>query len=133
MTTQRDEIPSELLAFLHSCIDSVEQLQILLLLSRDNSYRTVEEISRELRSTPASVQKRLQDLKMRNVLADNAFGEKGAIRLSASSPEVAKTILALATLYRQRPHRVIAQIFANPPAPLQSFAESFKIKRKENQ
>jgi hypothetical protein len=132
LTSQRDEIPAELLGFIHACIDSVEQLQVLLLLATGNEPWTVESLSRELRSSPASVKKRVRDLQDRKVLSAGAEGADGVIRFTPVSPEVAKTVRELDDLFRQRPHRVIAQIFAKPPTPLQSFSDAFKLKKEED-
>lgn len=130
MSSQRDEFPAELLAFVHRCIDSVEQLQVLLLLI-DSSPQTVESLSAELRSSKASVQKRIQDLQISQVLAQGALKPDGTIRFAATSPTTESLVRELATLYRQRPHRVIAQIFTRPPASLKSFAEAFKLKKED--
>lgn len=131
MTTQRDEIPPELLRFLHSSIDSVEQLQILLLLAEDNSSDwTIDSVSRELRSTYGSVEKRIMDLQNSGVLTPEASLD-GKLRFLPSSPAIKEIVLELTQIYRQRPHRVIAQIYNKPPAALQSFADAFLWKKEE--
>lgn len=133
MTSQRDEIPAELLAFLHTCIDSVEGLQVLLLLLDGGGIpSSIDTLSNELRSSKASVLKRVQDLQSCRVLALDALAANGAVHFHPATPEAKGLVRELALLYRQRPHRVIAQIFARPPsAPLQSFADAFRLK-KEN-
>ncbi|MGZ3662606.1 MAG: hypothetical protein ACXWR1_05170 [Bdellovibrionota bacterium] len=132
MSQQRDEFSAELLAFLHHCIDSVEQLQVLLLLiDSPTAPLTVDSLSAELRSTKASVQKRIHDLQKNLVLSGEALKQDGTVQFIATSPTMERTVRDLAELFRQRPHRVIAQIYARPPTSVQSFAEAFKIKKEE--
>lgn len=135
MTSVRDEIPAHLAQFIHSCLDSVEQLQVLLLLfEHPQEAWTIDSLSRELRSSPASVHKRVRDLQTRRVLAENTLNPgTGAVHFHATSPSVEQTTRELCELFRQRPHRVIAQIFAKPPASLQSFADAFMIKKEDKE
>ena len=81
MSAQKDEIPAELLAFVHHCIDSVESLQVLtLLLENRNHPWTVDLLSDELRSSRASVQKRVQDLQGCGVLLPEALSPTGELK-----------------------------------------------------
>ncbi len=132
MTGQRDELPAEVLSFIHQRIDSVEQLQILLLLVQDPCAQwTIERISRELRSSSASVQKRIGDLCARKVLAPEAVSDTGEIRFLAFDADVDQLVRELSGIFRHRPHRVIAQIFAKPSPSLRSFADAFKLKKDD--
>ncbi len=101
-------------------------------MDRPGEAWTVNKLSQELRSSQSSVQKRLQDLKNRNVLAPTAFAEDGSVHFSAFSPEMETLIRELAVLHQQRPHRVIALIYNKPPAAIQSFADAFKFKKEED-
>lgn len=133
MSQQRDEIPAELLEFLHNCIDSVECLQVLLLLAEPSDTPwTIESLSVELRSSKASVQKRVQDLLRNQVLLPESLAADGVLHFLPFTPRVEHLVREMAELYRQRPHRVIAQIFARPHASLQSFADAFKLKKDEH-
>lgn len=124
----RDDIPNEILNFLHECIDSVEQLRVLLLLS-DNPVRvwTVTELTKELRSTETSIQKRLDDLYSRGVLArDSSLA--GKHRFNPSSEDMRTLVKSLEQINQARPYRVIDAIFSRPSEALKAFADAFKFR-----
>jgi hypothetical protein len=132
LSSQKDEIPAELLSFIHHCIDSVEGLQVLLLLlEKQNTPWTVESLSHELRSSHASVFKRLLDLETCKVLSAGALSPDGTLSDHPISSDVKDIVNEIAALYRLRPHRVIAQIYARPPLSIQSFAEAFRLKKED--
>jgi hypothetical protein len=122
------EIPEDVLRFLESCIDSVEQLQILLLLhSEPERSWTSAQISRELRSTDTSIEKRVEGLYVRDVLRRPP--EKGdPIRFRPGTPELAKVIQRLSEQNQKRPYRVIDAIYSHPRKALKAFADAFKFK-----
>jgi hypothetical protein len=133
LTPENEDIPEEILLFIRDRIDSVEQLQILLLLVEQQSTEwSVEALSGALRSTTRSVEKRLKDLLDTKVLAPEAFGAGGVIRYAAYSPEAERATQELAAVFKKRPHTVIALIFTKPPAALQSFANAFKLKKEDS-
>lgn len=126
-------MPPRVLGFIQSSIDAVEQLHVLLLLFEASpAARTVEQICRELRSTPASVRKRLHDLVSRKVLAPEAVTADNEASFLTATPEVSELVRELSELYRLRPHRVIAQIFAQPPPALRSFSDAFVLKKDKD-
>lgn len=119
-----------MLAFLHACIDSVEQVEVLLLLhNHPEKSWTVREITAELRSTENSISKRLADLYSRKVLvADPKQPERH--RYSPASEELRDVIRRLSEENAIRPYRVIDAIYSKPPKDLLAFSESFKMSRK---
>jgi hypothetical protein len=132
LSSQKDEIPAEHLSFIHHCIDSVEGLQVLLLLQeKQDTPWTVERLSHELRSSHASVYKRLLDLETCQVLNAGALSLDGSLSAQPISSDVKNVVNEISALYRLRPHRVIAQIFARPPSSIQSFAEAFRLKKED--
>ena len=133
MSSAREEIPAALLSFIHRAFDSVEQLQVLLLLVESPEKGWLpEELSNELRSSANSMQKRLKDLVAKEVLATSAFCPEGRARYVPFSEEVNARVKELSELYRQRPHRVIAQLYSKPPLYLESFSASFKFKKDDS-
>lgn len=123
-----DELPREVSDFIISFIDSVEQLNVLLLLQSGGRKWSVTEITAELRSTENSIDRRLGDLYDRQVLLPmNVPGEhEFKVFDHLRSP-----IALLQTVYRERPLRVIELIYSQPPMALRAFADAFRIRKDE--
>lgn len=117
------DIPEDVRAFVRSSIDSVELLNVLLLL-RENAERdwTAEELSAELRSSPGSIARRLAHLQRRRLAASAA----GRYRYAAAARADA-LVQRLLELYHERRTTVIDLIFSSPPDPLRSFSDAFKV------
>jgi hypothetical protein len=104
------ELPPQLVSFIRERITSVEQVSILALFHSSPARAwTVNEISRDLRSTEVSVAKRLDDLYAAGVLAP-AKDVPGRHRYFPPSEEMGKQISKLVEAYLSRPNRVIAVI-----------------------
>ncbi len=89
----KEDIPEKVLHFINERIDSVELLQVLLLLhSNPARIWTISDITSELRSANSSIIKRLEDLYSRKVLV-RELAEKDQHRFSPSSDEVKSVIV----------------------------------------
>ena len=128
---QFDDLPKTLVDFVTASIDSVEQVHVLLSLHADPSRTwTVAELTRELRSADASIERRIEDLRARGVLAR---GEApGTVSFRPASPGARDCIELLAKAYRERPTRLIELIYSKPPQALQAFADSFKFRKDDD-
>lgn len=124
----RDDLPRDVLHFLDTCIDSVEQLSVLLLLHSDPERVWVaSEITTELRSADTSIARRLDDLYARKVLV-RVPELKECHKFSPSTPDVREVVQNLSEEYRLRPYRVIDAIYSRPTKALQAFADAFKFR-----
>ncbi|HEX3465915.1 MAG TPA: hypothetical protein VHS78_17845 [Candidatus Elarobacter sp.] len=104
-------------------IDSVELLEVLLLLREDRARAwTAEQLSAELRSSPHSIARRLAHLQRRRLAAV----ESGSWRYAGAAKDD-RLVRRLAELYRERPTTVIDFIFSPPSDTLQSFSDAFKV------
>jgi hypothetical protein len=125
------DLPEDIRQFLREHVSSIEQLEILLRLY-DISPRseTSAELAGALYLSPESIERRL-----------NAYAEKGIVTHSGSEPwryalapkesGYGRSIGELARLYRERRVSVINEIFSNPIAAVQSFADAFIIGKKK--
>jgi hypothetical protein len=115
--------------FVTRCIDSVEELRVLLMLQEQSQREwTFAEINNEMRSTLASIEKRVRDLIAKRVLAPTALrGDK--VHFVPYSVEVEELLMVLAGHFRVRPYTVIDMIFSKPNPAIQSFANSFRFKK----
>jgi hypothetical protein len=126
----QEVVPETIRIFVHACIDSVEQLEVLAIL-HDNPERewTIQSLSQELRSADSSVEKRMRDLANRKVL--EPLGE-GTFHFQPVSPEVHAAISELVAYYRVRPFRVMDLLFTKPMNAMKSFADAFRFKKEDS-
>ena len=118
--------PSDVESFIAYCIDSVEQVEVLLLLSetRDRSW-TIEDLSAYLRSSVRSVGLRLGSLVAHGLVRRDGM----AFRYAASDADDL-LVQRLAQVYQERKTAVIDRIFSLRD-PMRSFADAFRLKEQQ--
>jgi hypothetical protein len=124
-------LPDDVYRFLHQYIDSVEQLEVLLLarLSPGRSWSS-EDMARELYSHPSSIAQRFQSLLGRNLLRESA---PGFFTYAPRSAQLDQVVARVAEMYRQRRVAVISLIASKPMENVKAFSDAFRIrKRKED-
>ncbi|MGH7736742.1 MAG: hypothetical protein ACREMP_02555 [Candidatus Tyrphobacter sp.] len=105
----------------------MEQIEVLLLLRTDRDRLwTVDEISRELRSSSESIALRLAQLRQHALVTV----EQSGVRYGAS-PDADASVERLAAAYRDRRPAVIAQIFSRRDDSMQSFADAFRLREED--
>lgn len=111
-------------------VRSVEQLEILLLLSREpHTVWTSKRVYDAILSTPLSVERWLEDLTRKGLLEKISAPAEG-YRCS-TDPDVRAQTAALGSLYSTSPVRVIEAIYKRETNAAQSFADAFKLKNPE--
>lgn len=122
-------IDNQIEAFISSCINSVEQFEILLLLRQHKSLEP-ETINRQLRTSVTSVEKRLCDLARKNLVTKKE--ENGhTTYLYDPHPKWAPIVDQLATLYVSHRVAIINLIFSKPQDALKDFSEAFRLREKD--
>lgn len=120
-------LPASLSEFISRHIQSVEQLEVLLLLSTTpNSRWSVRKVYDVVLSTPHSVARWLDDLVIRGLIL-GAPGETDGFQATQDAT-VSEQIAQLAQCYRTTPVRVIEAIYRRETSAVQSFADAFKLK-----
>ena len=90
-------IPDDVVTFLTDRIDSVEQLEVLLLLQQTpETAWTGESVARHLYREPTSVGRRLGVLRLQGLLQATE-GDEPRFRYAPSSGALAETVARLAT------------------------------------
>jgi hypothetical protein len=122
-------LPLRVQRFLETHIDSIEKLEVLLLL-RNQPARiwTAASVAQELRIMEASSSGRLEDLCARELVACEG-GVPPTYRFAPRLSEDAQAMTELATTYAQRRVSVISFIFSRPTDRLKSFADAFRLKK----
>ena len=116
--------PSDVESFIAYCINSVEQVEILLLLRAHAERRwTIAELSEHLRSSKRSVGLRVTSLVAHGLVARDGT----SFRYSANAEDDA-LVQRLGAVYEERRTAVIDRIFSEGRDPLQRFADAFRFR-----
>ena len=112
--------------FIAQSIHSLEQLEILCLVSSDSSRAwTVAEVFRRIQSSEASVSASLRKFQQEGILESRA----GGFQFLPAKPTLADTVRQVARAYRERPVAVVETIYRKPPDAVRDFAEAFRLKK----
>lgn len=122
--TPLEVVPPEVFQFIDRFIDSIEQLEVLLMLWRANGASLDPgAITRELGSNVESIVKRLANLAL-NGLSEE---ENGGFRYRAD-PHHEAVVIALARSYHERRVSIITYIINNPNKSLRAFSDAFRLR-----
>lgn len=128
---QAGDLPEGVRRLIADSIDSVEQLEILLLLLQHPERTwTAETVARELRVSSLSAGDRLEDLARDALLARVKSGEE--YRYAPGSAALDEAVRGLATAYTERRVTVINLIFSKPVDKIRTFADAFRLRKKED-
>ena len=124
------DLPEEVRRLIAENIDSLEQLEILLLLlQHPDRIWNAESVARELRISPLSAGERLEDLTYDGFLA-RADGSEAGYRYGPQSAALDAAVRGLATAYPTRRVTVINLIFSKPVDKIRTFADAFQLRKK---
>ena len=145
MTGRQEEIPPEVRAFIAGYLDSVVQLETLLMLhaAPDKAWQA-DDVARELRIDRAWAEGQLDALNQQGLLVSgdaggatgDATGGGGADRHYRYGPAAAATRAAvdgLARAYAERRVTVISLIFAKPADSLRAFSDAFRLRKDKEE
>jgi hypothetical protein len=121
-------ISQEVRALIAERIDSLVQLEVLLLLraAPDRPW-TAAEVAQALRIDPTWATGQLGDLAARGLLA--SADVPGAYRYAPATPELVRAVTQLEKDYAERRVTVITLIFSKPVDKLRSFADAFRLRK----
>ncbi len=124
-------LPDTIVRFLNQHIDSVEQLEVLLLLHRaGESAWTAEMVAAALYTQPASAARRLAALRDHRLI-ELASPEPPSYRYVLDSSEAGEMISTLADTYRERRVAVVTAIASKPMENVRAFSDAFRLRWKE--
>jgi predicted transcriptional regulator len=125
------KLPDAVRRFIAAHINSVEQLEVLLLLRADPAREWVPgEVSRELATAPDAAALRLADLEAHG-LVRGRLDPVPRYRYGKLSRSKEADVAALADAYAKRRVAVITEIFAEP-SPAESFSDAFRLRRDDD-
>jgi hypothetical protein len=126
----QEEIPPNVRAFLNDHVESVVQVEVLLLLYAEpaRDFSPADVVS-ALRIEGAWAEAQLSNLCARGMLA---AGGAGSYRWAPRTAEIDAAVAGLARAYADRRVTVIGLIYAKPSDPLRSFADAFRIRKDKD-
>lgn len=125
-------IPPRVQRFIATHIDSIEKLEVLLLLrTRADRDWSARDVSQELRITEFSAVARLDDLTARRLLVKAAGST--SYRYHPASTEDQLDVGELQATYSSHRVSVISFIFSKPLDKVRGFADAFRLKRDKDE
>jgi hypothetical protein len=126
-----DDFPADIQQFVAQNIESLAQLEILMLL-RQQPQREWDpaEVARLLYTAVEMCASQLADLARRGFLLCTP-APNPRYRYQPASEELSQSVDRLAALYAERRVAVITLIYSKPVNKVQTFADAFRL-RKEN-
>jgi hypothetical protein len=121
-------IPPLVRQFIADHIDSVMQLEMLLLIaSQPQRAWTAKDLAEMLRIDPAWVDSQLRAMAAGGLATQQP--DPAAFRFERRSAELSQAVDELAKTYADRRVTVIGLIFAKPIDKIRSFADAFRIRK----
>lgn len=125
-----DPLPLNVRQFIAHQIESVAQLEILLLLRRDpQRLWDADELARQLYISTQMCKVMLEDLVRRRYLVRDAATK--SIRFEPADIEADALLAVLDDLYRERRVAIISEIHSNPISKVQTFADAFRLRKDD--
>jgi hypothetical protein len=126
------DLPEVVRRFIVDHVDSVEQLEILLLLHQHPERAwDAESVARELRISALSASDRLEDQARAGLLA-RVEGSPGGYRYAPGTPALDEAVAGLAKAYAERRVTVINLIFSKPIDKIRTFADAFRLRKGDD-
>lgn len=123
------DLPSDIRNFITSHIDSVEQIEALVLMKADPRREwSVEEMAKSLYTSTESTAMRLAHLHRTGLLSE-IRSDVVRYRFEQRDAKLRKAVDSFLETYAKRKVSVINQIFSGPSDDVQSFADAFRIRR----
>ncbi|MBA3273555.1 MAG: hypothetical protein H0T11_06760 [Chthoniobacterales bacterium] len=124
-----EALPAPVKQLLARHIQSVEQLEVLLLLhSQPQRSWTSIEVYDSIRSSQSSISARLQAFTAAGFLVEDK-GPPQTFRYAPKDESLRSAVELTANAYRTWRIRIIEAIFAPESDPVQSFADAFRLRK----
>jgi DNA-binding MarR family transcriptional regulator len=125
-----DDFPVALKQFLAQHVESLAQLEALLLLHREPQRRwSPADLARALYISADMCAGIIADLERRRLVVRGP--DDDLYQFHAADPETARLVDQLAEYYRDRRVAVITEIYSKPTKKVQTFADAFRLRREE--
>jgi hypothetical protein len=125
-----EDFPADIKGFIADNIDTVAQLELLLLLrSEAGKQWTAEQAGQALYSAADVTALQMADLQQKRLLAPGAAA--GTFVYRPESADLTLLVDRLADLYRERRVAVITAVYTKPIDKIRSFADAFRLRKEK--
>jgi hypothetical protein len=126
------ELPEHVRRFIVDHVDSVELIDVMLLLKRSaGAELSAEDVSRRLCTSPASAANRLEALRASSIAAARDDAPRTTYRYAPATADLQRAVDDLEREYGARRTRVINLVFSKPNDKIRTFADAFKIREED--
>ena len=122
-----NDLPPVLRAFLHSCIESITEVELLLLMRGSDRLRTAREVSSELGVSISVARRTVETLAARGLL-EVRIGQETAYRFRPKSKELTSYCDLLAQYYITSRQSVLGFVAAESRLAIKRFSDAFKLR-----
>ncbi len=127
-----DVIPNDIKQFLLVNIESIPQLEALLLLRRHQDQQlSCETVAERLYINPHDASEALRKLASRGLIVTETHGERSMFQYNYTNQAVVQAVDRLADLYTKYLIPVTNFIHQRPLKSLQEFSDAFKFNKDE--
>lgn len=124
------ELPGKLQRFIAQHIESVEKLEVLLLLFNSAGTKwSSQSVYQKIQSNPRSVARRLAELTAQGFLSKDS---ENNFQFVPKTPELGDAVALLKAEYEQRRVKVIEAIFSQSTEQMRRFADAFRIRKESD-
>ena len=124
-----DDFPLELKQFIAQHVESLAQLEALLILRQDSQTPWKSgNLCKRLYISPDMCEGILVDLIRRGFAERTA---EGAVQYRPPSDDADRLLAGLAAIYQERRVAVITEIYSKPVNKVQTFADAFRLRKEE--
>jgi hypothetical protein len=128
---REEDVPSpELRAFIYSCIDSVEQVQVLDLLSSSDTAMTARGVAERASLSDTAARHHLESMAARGLVAITV-GSELSYRYAPKSDALRRYGDLLVAQYRRAPMSVIRLIASTVAPSVKRIADAFRLRARE--
>lgn len=127
-----DSIPAHVHQFLRDHVKSIAQLELLILMQGDPQRSwTADAAAKQLYIPESFARQLLDNLRVAGVVSGT--GDPPQYQYAPQAPHLGPLVEDLVRVYRERPVTTVNAIYSGPTENLQTFADAFRIRRKENE
>jgi DNA-binding transcriptional MocR family regulator len=130
MSNQSTVLPAELRAFLHTCIESIEQVELLLMMRGSERVRSARDIAEDLGVPIAVARRDVETLAARGLLEVHV-GEEITYRFKPKREDLANYCDLLAQYYITARHAVLGFVAAESRLSIKRFSDAFRLRDPE--